>query len=259
MALIPKIGEFLNADVGKMLKTDVGDIAKGAGKVLKADVGDIVKGTGKVFTSDLGELLMGTEEEKAAAKATAEGKANPTTTGKLAPKVAPKATEAPVSASPPPPDDTEFDIAEPVPVPTHLVEPPPRLTDDLAVRVQRPKPEGTSLVNLLPYQVGKYERSRAMGTGDLASDPVTIIYAFGKDAVHATVTLYWDEEEAMEQVVALKDRQGNIGRIGANYAFAVGKCDAGPVFAWTRGCYFFQITTPKDSTALLRFLTVFPY
>jgi len=255
VALIPKIGEFLNADVGKMLKTDVGDIAKGAGKVLKADVGDIVKGTGKVFTSDLGELLMGTEEEKAAAKAIAEGKANPTTTG----KAEAKATDKPAIANSPPADDTEFDVAAPVPVPTHLVEPPPRLTDELAVRVQRPKPEGTSLVNLLPYQVGKYERPRAMATGDLASDPVTIIYTFGKDAVYTTVTLYWDEEEAMEQVIAQKDRQGNIGRIGANYAFAVGKCDAGPVFAWTRGCYFFQITTPKDSSALLRFLTVFPY
>ncbi len=249
MALIPKIGALLNADVGKMLKTDVGDIAKGAGKVLKVDVGDIVKGTGKVFRSDIGELLMGTEEEKAAAKAAAEGKPSTTSQGKPAP-VATKTTDT---------DDSEFDIAEPVPVPTQLHEPPPRLTDELAVRVQRPNPEGTNLTQLLPFQVGKYERPRAMASGDLASDPVTITYAFGKDTVHATVALFWDEEEAMEQVVAIKDLPGNIGRIGVNHAFAVGKSAQGPIFAWTRGCYFFMITTPKDSSALLRFLTVFPY
>ncbi len=252
MALIPKIGAILNADVGKMLKTDVGDIAKGAQKVLKADVGDIVKGTGKVFTSDLGELLMGTEEEKAAAKAVAEGKAPATDQAKA---VAP-ATKSPATNAAS--DDSEFDIVEPVPVPTN-VEPPPRLTDELAMRNQRPKPDGTALTNLLPFQVGKYERSRSMANGDLASDPVTITYSGAKDTVNATVSLFWDEEEAMEQVVAIKDLPNNMGRIGVDYAFAVGKSAQGPIFAWTRGSYFFMITTPKDSAALLRFLTVFPY
>jgi hypothetical protein len=102
---VSKITKFLNQDVGKLLKADVGSIAT---KVLKADVGDIVKGTGNVLKYDLTDLFSNADADVDKAADAADAAPSMTTaTSEAAPPidaanipVATAAVEAPAQAPP---------------------------------------------------------------------------------------------------------------------------------------------------------------
>lgn len=262
-----KIGDFLNKDVGslatKVLKADVADIMKGAGRALNTDVTSIAKGAKGVLSYDLTDLFSESDApaldevpESADPPAVAAAPASPSepdtppeSTAALRP--VPKPSAAPQAASAPAPASAT--ITTP---PAEL--PKARLTEALVSRQTRAAPEGADLKLLLPFAVGNYERSRSTATGDIASDPVSVMYSGNSEAVGVTVTSCWDADEAREFLARGKVKLEN-SRGSEDHGWVAGIDSRGVVFTWVRSSYCYEITSPRGVSPIARFLDVFPY
>lgn len=267
--MLGKLGQVLNMDVGKVLKTDVGDIVKGAGKVLNADLGDLLRDkpadesaatapvtpaaaaqatapAPKPPVESLPELASAAKPEPAFdPDATLQLRVPPVLTPKPAPAAAPAA--APASALPPGMTIT------PNPAPA------PILNDETVTRSRRPAPQGTSLVVLLPHNVGDFQRPHARPSGELTSDPATAIYGAGGETVELKLVMCWDDEEAQERLTEIQSKTAENMRVAADRSWVLGQTPQGVVFAWTRGTYAFTATSPRGLGPLTRFLWAFPY
>ncbi|MFO0326028.1 MAG: hypothetical protein ACK50D_13645 [Burkholderiales bacterium] len=249
---MPKIVDILNADVGevatKVLKADVGDIVKGAGKVLTTDVGTIAKGTSKVLSYDLADLFS---DEKQDADAAA-----PKPAGTYPTPPAPGTTPAPNNEPPPPGSTASFTAVKPAATPGEL--PKMRLTEALVMRQSRPAPAQAELTILLPLAIGAYERALGSAHGDIASDPVSVMYSGNGEAVSVTVTPFWESDEAQAALAKSKNALEN-SRGSVEQSWIAGIDSRGVVFMWTRDTYCFEITSPRGVSPVARFLEVFPY
>jgi hypothetical protein len=250
---MPKIVDILNADVGKVatkvLKADVGDIVKGAGKVLTTDVGTIAKGTSKVLTYDLADLFSDEKQDA--------GTAAPKPAGTYPTPPAASATHTPNNEPPPPGSTASFTAVKPAAAtPGEL--PKMRLTEALVMRQSRPAPSQTELTILLPLAVGAYERAKGSAHGDIASDPVSVMYSGNNEAVSVTVTPFWESDEAQAALAKSKNALEN-SRGSVEQSWIAGIDSRGVVFMWTRDTYCFEITSPRGVSPVARFLEVFPY
>ena len=274
--MLGKLGEFLNKDVGALVKD--------AGKVLNTDMGSLAKGAGKVLNSDLGELLrdpvadQGNATAEAADGATTAAKA-PTELPPAVPRSAPvpraaaqaTATPAPPaparSAAPPTgfdPDATlklgpGSDATVAMSPGGDTVSALPQLADNLVSRHRRPMPSGTSLLVLLPHSAGEFERSHATPIGELTSDPVTATYSVSGHPVALRLVQCWDEDEARDRLNEVRVQAGKNFRMAEDKSWILGETLQGLVFAWTRGNYAFTATAPKGEISMVRFLFAFPY
>ena len=287
--MLGKLGELLNKDMGalvkdagKVLNTDVAALAKDAGKVLNTDVATLAKGAGKVLNADLGAMLR--DAEPGASREPAEGAAPAAKSSSGPASVAPPAqrvaraaaTAAPSLARPAaakpstPPSGFDPDATlelGPGNAATAAVAPggaesssgPPQLSDDLVSRHRRTMPTGTSLLQLLPYSAGEFERPHAAPVGELTSDPAMAMYSVAGHPVAVRLVQCWDEDEARERLNEVKVQAGNNCRIGDDGSWILGETLQGLVFAWTRGNYSFTATAPKGAISMVRFLTAFPY
>ncbi len=276
--MLGKFGEFLNKDVGAMVKD--------AGKVLNTDVGTLARGAGKVLNTDLGTLLRDTAQEASGVNAETSDAATPAGRESLAPsEVAPSAATG-TRASP-----SELATPGAAPAPTQPAAPlpgfdpdatlklapgnestlvlapggadsasgPPQLAEDLVSRHQRTLPSGTSLLQLLPHSAGEFERPHATPTGELTSDPVSAMYSVTGHPIAVRLVQCWDEEEARDRLNEVKVQAGKNFRMGDDKSWILAETLQGLVFAWTRGNYSFTATAPKGEISLVRFLKVFPY
>lgn len=263
--MLGKLGQVLNMDVGKVLKTDVGDIVKGAGKVLNADLGDLLRD-------------KPAEEPAATTPAAAAPPAAPATKPKPAVEALPEFASA---AKPEPAFDPDATlqlrvppVLTPKPVPaaapadaalppgmtiTPSPAPAPILNDETVTRSRRPAPQGTSLVVLLPHNVGDFQRPHARPSGELTSDPATAIYGAGGETVELKLVMCWDDEEAQERLTEIQSKTADNMRVAADRSWVLGQTPQGVVFAWTRGTYAFTATSPRGLGPLTRFLWAFPY
>jgi hypothetical protein len=264
-----KIGDILNKDVGslasKVLKADVADFVKGAGKALNTDVGTIAKGAGKVLTYDLGGLFTETgaqpgassdatsvEQKNAAAPTAMPNGSVPATTGSL-----------PAAASAiPVPEPGSTGAFVPVNAPTGAApatEPAKaRLTEALVNRQRLTEPSGTDLLNLLPLQIGNYERAKGVAHGDIASDPVNVTYSGNGDAVTVTLVSCWDADEALEKLERNRAKLEN-SRGSHELNWVAGIDTRGVVFLWVRSSFCFEVVSPRGVSPIARFLGDFPY
>ena len=275
--MLGKLGEFLNKDVGALVKD--------AGKALNTDVGTLAKGAGKVLNADLGEMLRDQQTSvNDAAAIPVEGAASAAKASSgpasIAPPAEPVARTAPTMPAPtpppaqprpsnPPPDfdpDATLKLA-PGNEATVVMAPGggeapsalPQLADSLTSRHKRPVPSGTSLLVLLPHSAGEFERSHATPIGELTSDPVTAMYSVSGHPVALRLVQCWDEEEARERLNEVKVQSGKNFRMADDKSWILGETLQGLVFAWTRGNYSFTATAPKGEISMVRFLFAFPY
>ena len=294
--MLGKLGEFLNKDMGALVKD--------AGKVLNSDVGALAKGAGKVLNADLGVLLRdqapgatGASEATAAtidatsppanasASASAERRdktasrhatTQPVNSIRAAPAGVPLKSptpqmSAPKSAVPAPANfdaDSTLKLAPGGGNDATLALAPgggsnatglPQLPDELVTRHNLKVPSGTSLSELLPHVAGEFERPRATPVGELTSDPVTAMYGAAGHPVALRLMQCWDEDEAREQLTHVKTQAGKNFRMGADKSWILGETLQGMMFAWTRGNYAYTATAPKGEISMLRFLKAFPY
>ena len=278
--MLGKLGELLNKDMGTLVKD--------AGKVLNSDVGALAKGAGRVLNADLGEMLRDKPaqmtEKGATADATPALQRPPATTPAARPQAplhaAPKPDATPVSSakSPPPSQppvptahfnaDSTLKLAPGggndatailAPGGGATVPALPQLSDKLLARHTRKMPTGTSLIDLLPHVAGEFERPRATPVGELTSDPVMAMYAVTGHPIALKLVQCWDEEEAREHLVDVKNQAGKNFRMGADKSWILGETLQGLMFAWTRGTYSFTATAPKGEVSMMRFLNAFPY
>lgn len=272
--------------LGDLLKRDVSAIVKDAGKVLNSDVGTLAKDAGKMLNADLGDLLRSTPTPAAEGEVAAPVNAStaPAAPQAKAPAPAPSAPANPAAEKfnpdatlqirKPPADaalsDAPFDpdatlqIKRPPPMPEEpapVAAAPdvPRLTDELVQRHKRPMPTGTSLVQLLPYSVGEFERPHATPTGELTSDPVTAIYRVSGETVAVKLLQCWDADEAIERLADIKSQSGENVRVANDGSWVLGQTAQGMVFAWNRDAYSFSVTSPKGIATVARFLLYFPF
>lgn len=236
--MLDKLKKVMNADVGKVLNADVGSIAKGAGKLLNADVGDVVAGTRKLLNTDLGDIFNAEEKEDADAPKKIAGT--------MPSKPAEDAQPADGEKGPP----TAPGAATAQPQQT-------RLTEEIAVRHEYEKPYGQDIAQLLPVRVGDFTRPENEPSGKLATDPARGFYAGGGAKLEVEVGSYWDADEALERIGALRGKCAS-SKPSPDGTWMVGKSTAGITFAWMRESYVFAVTT-QDAAALIRFLTAFPY
>ena len=274
--------------LGDLLNRDVGAIVKDAGKVLNSDVGTLAKGAGKMLNADLGDLLRSTPAPFAASEEVTPAHAS---TLPAAPQAKTPAPTPPAPAKPAaekfdpdatlqirkPPADAELSGANFDPDATMQVKRPPamaadaapiaaptaaeipRLTDELVQRHKRPMPTGTSVVQLLPYSVGEFERPHATPTGELTSDPVTAIYRVSGETIAVKLMQCWDADEAIERLNDIKSQSGENVRVANDGSWVLGQTAQGMVFAWNRDAYSFSVTSPKGIGTVARFLLYFPF
>ena len=272
--MLGKLGEFLNKDVGTMVKD--------AGKVLNTDVGTLAKGAGKVLNSDLGTLLRdapqvaeGTSAEIADAAAPsvmdstpppeAAAQANASARPVTVETAAPAPSQPPV---PPPGFDPDATLKlAPGNEATLILAPGgadlpaglPQLATDLVSRHTRKMPSGTNLLQLLPHSAGEFERPHATPTGELTSDPVSAMYSVSGHPIAVRLVQCWDEEEARDRLNEVRVQAGKNFRMGEDKSWILGETLQGLVFAWSRGNYSFTATAPKGEITMVRFLKAFPY
>ena len=277
--------------LGDLLNRDIGAIVKDAGKVLNSDVGTLAKGAGKMLNADLGDLLRSTPTPAAGSEVATPANAltspaapqakTPAQTPSVAAKSAaekfdPDATlqirkqpaDAELSGASFDPDatmqikkpPTMAADAAPIAAATAVAAAEvPRLTDELVQRHKRPMPTGTSVVQLLPYSVGEFERPHAIPTGELTSDPVTAIYRGSGETVAVKLMQCWDADEAIERLNDIKSQSGENVRVANDGSWVLGQTAQGIVFAWNRDAYSFSVTSPKGIGAVARFLLYFPF
>jgi hypothetical protein len=247
------ITKFLNQDVGKLLKADVGSIAT---KVLKADVGEIVKGTGNVLKYDLTDLFSNADADVDKAADAADATPSMTTaTSEAAPPidaanipVATAAVEAPAQKA----------VTESPTGSTALAPPRQKLTSSIVNRQTRPMPEGSDLLQLMPVTVGAFSRPANQAQGDIANDPVSLSYSSEHEALTLTLEACWDNDEAMEKMQRRLTTLDNV-RMGDDGDWAVGIDASGVIFLWMRAQYYFEIVSPRGVSAVARFLGDYPY
>ena len=279
--MLGKLGEFLNKDVGALVKD--------AGKVLNTDVGTLAKGAGKVLNSDLGELLRDPQagakdavaapaDDAAPAAKPLSGPASVTPAAEPIARAAATVTTAaptppspaapPKPSTPPPGFDPDATLKlGPGNEATVAMSPGsgesspalPQLSDELVSRHQRKMPTGTSLLQLLPLSAGEFERPHATPAGELTSDPVSAMYSVTGHPVAVRLVQCWDEEEARDRLNEVKRQAGKNYRIGEDKSWILGETLQGLVFAWTRANYSFTATAPKGEISMVRFLKAFPY
>lgn len=273
--MLGKLGNLLNRDVGalvkdagKVLNTDVGTLAKGAGRVLNADLGDLLRSpppppvevAASVPVGDLvgpdapGKVLSPPAVGVQAAAPPVVAAFNPDATLQLRPSVPASVGEnfnPDATLQLRPADRASAGAAE-----IHTV---PALADALVARGDRQAPQGTSLVNLLPYDAGEFARPHATPAGELTSDPVSAIYRGGGDTIAVKLVQCWDADEAREHLEDLKALAGAAVRVGTDGSWVLGQTNQGTVFAWNRDTYAFTATSPKGPAPLAKFLSVFPY
>jgi hypothetical protein len=260
--VLGKLGQVLNMDVGKVLKTDVGDIVKGAGKVLNADLGNLLRDKPDAGTAASAETRVPPAPVKP--KPVVESLPELATASKPEPAFDPDATLQ-LRVSPLLMPKTAVAPAEPAgALPPGMTiapnpAPAPLLNDETVTRSRRPAPQGTSLVTLLPHQVGDFQRPHARPSGELTSDPATAIYGAGGETVELKLVMCWDEEEAQERLGEIQSRTADNMRVAADRSWVLGQTPQGVVFAWTRGTYAFTASSPRGLGPLTRFLWAFPY
>ncbi|HEX4859299.1 MAG TPA: hypothetical protein VFV17_09780, partial [Usitatibacteraceae bacterium] len=135
----------------------------------------------------------------------------------------------------------------------------PILNEETANRLRRPAPSGTSLVVLLPHDVGDFSRPHAVPSGELASDFVSANYGAGGDTVVVRLALCWDSDEAREPLDRLIREHGDKARAAADGSWVLAETAQGITFAWTRDSYSFSASCAKGLGPLSRFLWAFPY
>ena len=286
--MLGKLGEFLNKDMGTLVKD--------AGKVLNTDVGALAKGAGKVLSSDVGDLLRDKKARPTAGEAVALPEPS-AAHAELVPKIPAMPPERSITRTPPPsratsappvasspaatiPANAEAATAAPFNADATLKLAPgggheattvmapgggtaatalPQLADDLVARHTRKMPAGTSLLELLPHVAGEFERPKSTPVGELTSDPVTAMYGVTGHPVAIKLVQCWDEEEAREHLGDVKKQAGNNFRMGEDKSWILGETLQGLMFAWTRGNYSFTATAPKGEISMMRFLKAFPY
>ena len=275
--MLGKLGDLLNKDMGALVKD--------AGKMLNTDIGTLAKGAGKVLNADLGGLLRDAEpganpaiakpaDGAAPVAAASPGPASAAPPAQPLSPITPAATAAPRPPAPPMPSASPADFDPdatlklgPGNEATLILAPEggetssalPQWGDDLVLRHQRKTPTGTSLLQLLPYSAGEFERPHAAPTGELTSDPVSTIYSVSGHPVAVRLVQCWDEEEARERLNEVRVQAGTNCRMGDDKSWILGKTLQGLVFAWTRGNYSFTATAPKGEISMVRFLKAFPY
>lgn len=269
--------------LGSLLNRDVAALVKDAGKVLNTDVGTLAKGAGRVLNADLGDLLRSplSPPDDVAAPVPSGDSAVPRVPGEVpvqpavdtqvaaapvAPRFDPDATlqlrpSAPASASENFNPDATLQLRPAARAAAGAAEsqPVPTLADALVSRGDRLVPQGTSLMNLLPYDAGEFARPHATPAGELTSDPVSAVYRGGGDTIALKLVQCWDADEAREHLDDLKALAGAAVRVGADGSWALGQTNQGTVFAWNRDTYAFSATSPKGTAPLAKFLSVFPY
>ena len=291
--MLGKLGEFLNKDMGalvkdagKVLNSDVGTLAKGAGKMLNADLGDLLRdqapgaanaSESTAATSDAtlpsAAPISGEQKDKTAPR---HATPQPAKTSRAAPAGIPAESPTPQRSAPKPaaPAPAHFDADSTLKLApgggndaTLALAPGggsnatglPQLPDELVTRHNLKVPSGTSLSELLPHVAGEFERPRATPVAELTSDPVTAMYGVAGHPVALRLMQCWDEDEAREQLTHVKTQAGKNFRMGADKSWILGETLQGLMFAWTRGNYAFTATAPKGEISMLRFLKAFPY
>ena len=270
--MLGKLGELLNKDVGALVKD--------AGKVLNTDVGTLAKGAGKVLNADLGGLLRDSpadapvpSEESAPEKPAKSLYDNVIAKPDITPDEAPAPAYDPDATQKFEPDATqkfEPDATQkmnPDDAATVVMAPGggqpsatlPQLAESLVSRHTRPMPTGTSLLQLLPYSAGEFERPHATPVGELTSDPVLAMYSISGHPVAVRLVQCWDEDEARDRLKEIKVQAGSNFMMGSDGTWILGETLQGLVFAWTRGNYSFTATAPKGEVSMVRFLFAFPY
>ena len=286
--MLGKLGEFLNKDMGtlvkdagKVLNTDVGTLAKGAGKVLNSDVGDLLRDSktgptaGEVFAplepaTAHAEPVSGvpaTAAERSVTRTPPPSRAAPAPTVPSSPAATAPTNEEAASAAPFNADATlklapgggHEATTVMAPGGGTAVSALPQLADDLVARHSRKMPAGTSLLELLPHVCGEFERPKSTPVGELTSDPVTAMYGVTGHPVALRLVQCWDEEEAREHLGDVKKQAGKNFRMGEDKSWILGETLQGLMFAWTRGNYSFTATAPKGEISMVRFLKAFPY
>jgi hypothetical protein len=262
--VLGKLGQVLNMDVGKVLKTDVGDIVKGAGKVLRSDVGDLLRDKPADGADALAPAPATAAPASDTPRAAAESLPELASAARPAPAFDPDATlqlrVPPVLT--PAPAPKQADAAPSLPPGMTITPnpaPAPILNDETVTRSRRPMPQGTSLTTLLPHNVGEFQRPHARPSGELTSDPATAIYGAGGETVEIRLVLCWDEDEAQERLAEIQSKTSDNMRVAADRSWVLGQTPNGVVFAWTRGSYAFISTSPRGLAPLTRFLWAFPY
>jgi hypothetical protein len=199
-----------------------------------------------------GGAQHGSRVANAASPAVTSNGPAPVTTGAL---------PAAASAAPPPePGSTGAFI----PVKARVVTAPAteqakaRLTEALVNRLRLSEPTGTDLLNLLPLQIGNYEREKGFAHGDIASDPVNVTYSGNGEAVSVTIVSCWDADEALEKLERNRTKLENSR--GSHELNWVAGIDArGVVFLWVRSSFCFEVVSPRGVSPIARFLGDFPY
>ena len=266
--MLGKLGELLNKDMstlvkdaGKVLNTDVGTLAKGAGKVLNADLGNLLRDPPPVANDAVPAAKASSGPASVAPPAKPVAR-TPVTASATSPPAPPQPSTAPPAFDP----DATLKLA-PGNEATVVLAPGggeaaaalPSLADTLVSRHKRPMPSGTSLLVLLPYSAGEFERSHATPIGELTSDPVTAMYSVSGHPVALRLVQCWDDEEARDRLKEVKVQAGKNYRMADDKSWILGETLQGLVFAWTRGNYSFTATAPKGEISMVRFLFAFPY
>jgi|GEM_PF-2133332 len=254
-----KLVDLLNKDVGslaaKVLKADVGNLVKGAGRALNTDVGTIAKGAGKVLSYDLSGLFAADAKPESVntdSSVTASAAPLAETPAALvetpATKLMPAAADPLITPATPPPDTDNGAITAPR----------AKLTEVLVNRQKHAKPAGTTLLTLMPLNVGAFSRPSQAAVGDIATDPVSVTYSSSVEALSLSLDACWDNEESTEK---LNRRRGALenARSGADNTWVAGVNSQGIVFIWRREQYCFEIVSPRGVSPVARFLADFPF
>ena len=140
---------------------------------------------------------------------------------------------------------------------------------------KRPMPNGLNLDELLPKQVGSYNRT-LLEKSDKRGEPATSIEVDG-NSVYATYKA-GDKEVFVEFAVGSKPESAqnvlelaagetlgkfpsdpSVGSIRTEPSFLRVADTSGGFFAWTRGNYYFSVDAKGGSTDLDEFMQAFPY
>ncbi|MBL8521295.1 MAG: hypothetical protein JNK75_11555 [Betaproteobacteria bacterium] len=293
-SIVKDAGKVLNADVGdivkgagKVLSTDVKDLVKdkpaatedaqeAARRAAEAKAAAIAAAAGKAIASQAPSARPAPVAKPADAlagdKTMALPKFDPDATlqlnspplaGYAPPEPAAPAQAAPAPAAAEPPRSTS-PLAPPpaaaVPgVAVNASAAVPILNDETTHRKRRPMPQGTSLAQLLPHEVGDFSRPQSMPSGEIASDTVSTNYGGGGETVVVRLALCWDADEAREPLERLVRDAGERVRIAPDRSWVLAETPQGVTFAWTREAYSYSATAAKGLGPLTRFLWAFPY
>ena len=264
-----KIVDFLNKDVGsiaaKVLKADVGNIVKGAGRALNTDVSTIAKGAGKVLSYDLGDLFAADAKPAPVVADSPDAPIAPNAASEAAPPASaataivetatPAAVVAPtkpIKSTPPAAPTPEADTNG------ASIAPRAKLTEALVNRQQHAMPTGTALLTLMPLTIGTFARPAQSAIGDIATDPVSVMYSSNVEAISLSLDACWDEDESIEKLNRRRAALENA-RSGADNTWVAGVNSQGIVFIWRREQYCFEIVSPRGVSPVARFLADFPY